>query len=255
MATLAAYWPLGTCCLLASWHLLLTGLLARLQAESPEVQRGDYYDEHLASWDREGLQSDLKLARSPSEQAAKKHRAAGGQATEHVKEAGTFILDVRVLGTERALCKHEHEHETSVASTTRSEAAGGSMEGGVEGGVEGASDATVPQSFAETMRAVLARRGRQSVIFGLVGTGTAAAGVATAGVVAAGAAEEGAAAAGSGSDAVASEGGEGGEGGEESADGGPRRKKKRRGAPQPGRQERRRKAAAAPTTSIQASQL
>ena len=35
------------------------------------MQRGDYYDEGLARWDREGLQSDLKLARSAIKQAAK----------------------------------------------------------------------------------------------------------------------------------------------------------------------------------------
>ena len=46
------------------------------------------------------------------------------------------------------------------------------------------------------MRAVLAKRGRQSVIFGRVDTGTAAAGVATAGAAAAGAAAAGAAAGG-----------------------------------------------------------
>ena len=51
-------------------YLLLTGLSARLQAVSPEVKPGDYYDEDRAQWDREGMQSDLKLAKSAIKQAA-----------------------------------------------------------------------------------------------------------------------------------------------------------------------------------------
>ena len=37
---------------------------------SPEVEPGDYYDEDRAQWDREGMQSDLKLAKSAIKQAA-----------------------------------------------------------------------------------------------------------------------------------------------------------------------------------------
>ena len=58
--------------------------------------------------------------------------------------------------------------------------------------------------FAATMRAVLAKRGRQSVIFGRVDTGTAAAGAVTAGAAAGGAT--------AGSDVAAIEGDEGSDG-------------------------------------------
>eukprot|EP00964_Phaeocystis_antarctica_P012978 scaffold7114_cov67-Phaeocystis_antarctica.AAC.1 len=110
------------------------------------------------------------------------------------------------------------------------------------------------------MRAVLAKRGRQSVIFGRVDTGTAAAGVATAGAAACGATAGGAAA---GSDVAAIEGGEGsdgsegsdsegGEGGEDPcrATGGKKRRGKRQRGQREFRARTKRRAEAAEATAL-----
>ena len=120
--------------------------------------------------------------------------------------------------------------------TTRAAASGDGMKGGVEGGVdagvegsvERASAATAPQSFAQTMRDVLERRGRQSLTFGHIDRVTAAADVAASCVTAAGAAASGTGAIGAAvREAVATADGEGGEG---PADGGVGcKKRKKRG--------------------------
>ena len=276
-------------------------LFSQLQALSPCVQRGDYYDGPAGSWDHDGLWSDLKLTKKDAAIEGRQQvllaRAAAAASDGHMLGSGEVGDDegggggdegddggdssdgsdgsdgeavelprgrwqkskkkggqrrridrakrLRIenrealarFGTEQAQPEPEPEPEpepgykcgaaSASPSTTRTAAAGD----GTEGGVEGASAATAPQSFAQTMRDVLERRGRQSVIFGHVGTVTAAADVAASDIAASGVAAAGAAAPGTGAigaavrEAVATAGGEGGEG---PAEGGAGRKKRRR---------------------------
>jgi len=100
MAMLAAYGP---------------GLLCRRQAVSPEVQRGDYYDEDLARWDFEGLTSDLTLARSALKRASRERFEVEKAEAIEAAAAAAFQAEVQVDATET----------TGVASTTRSKDAGG----------------------------------------------------------------------------------------------------------------------------------
>ena len=85
-------------------------LFARLQAVSPEVQPGDYYDEGRARWDQEGMQSDLKLARL------------------------ALKLDHKLFQGERRVKAAAIE---AAAAAAFQEAAGGSSDGGLEAGVTG----------------------------------------------------------------------------------------------------------------------
>ena len=103
---------------------------------SPEVEPGDYYDEDRAQWDRDGMQSDLKLAKSAIKQ---EHKLLYGD-----RPTGTTPQQEKAAAMEAA------------AAAAFKAAAGGSSEGGlkggvtggVAGGVAGATAAAAPQSFA-----------------------------------------------------------------------------------------------------------